>query len=225
MTGILYLALTVALYFLCRRLYMRWPLTVLSPMLTCPGALILILVTAGVPYPRYIAGAHWLTAFLQPATVAFAIPLYRHRRLLLRCAAPIACALAAGSVSAIWSSFGLAQAAHLGRTVALSLAPRSVTTPIAMQISQAIGGNPVLTSVFVLWTGILGATVGPWLIRILRIRSPIGQGILMGMGAHGIGTNRAFAFGLEAGTASTLAMVLAALLGVLLTPLLLRLWP
>ncbi|MCL6631785.1 MAG: LrgB family protein [Alicyclobacillus herbarius] len=223
-TAASFLALTVGLYGLCRKIHRRWPYTLLSPMLTCLVATLLVLALCHIPYATYMSGAHWLTALLQPATVAFAVPLYRHRHALLRHAPTIALALLVGSVTAICTSFGLAKVVHLGQTVAISMAPRSITTPIAIQIAQTIGGNPVLTATFVICTGILGSILGPWLIRILRIQSPLGRGILFGMGAHGIGTSKAFEFGSEEGTFSTLAMVLAALLGVLAAPLLLRLW-
>ncbi|SFU34397.1 LrgB family protein [Alicyclobacillus macrosporangiidus] len=219
--SILSIPLTVSIHAACRRVYRRWRWPLLSPMLTSLVLLAGLLVLLRMPYPRYMAGAHWLSSLLQPATVAFAVPLYRHRRALLDHAPAIGAGLLCGSVMAVISSIGLAHLAGLGDGVARSLAPRSITTPVAMAVAKQIGGNPVLTAVFVIATGILGILVGPWLTRILRLRTPVGRGALMGMGAHGIGTARAFEMGSQEGTLSSLSMVVAALAGVVLIPLLL----
>jgi predicted murein hydrolase (TIGR00659 family) len=220
--AILAVPLTVAIYAACRRIYQRWPWPLLSPMLTSLLFLSGLLKALHIPYSSYMAGAHWLSNLLQPATVAFAVPLYRHRRALCTYAPSLAAGLLIGSVISVVSSITLAHVAGLPDEVVRSLAPRSITTPVAMVVSQSIGGNPVLTAVFVIGTGILGILIGPWLARMLRLRTAVGRGTLMGMGAHGIGTARAFEMGPEEGTLSSLSMVVAALAGVILVPLLFR---
>ncbi|MCL6598669.1 MAG: LrgB family protein [Alicyclobacillus macrosporangiidus] len=219
---VLSIAATVAVYVFCRRIYRRWPYILLSPMLTSVLVMIGLLVVLRVPYATYMTGGQWLSDLLQPATVAFAVPLYRHRQVLVRHAPAIAAGLTFGSILAVVSSVALAHVAGLPASLARSLAPRSITTPVAMAIAQTMGGNPVLAAVFVLCTGILGVLVGPWLVRVLRLRTPIGRGTLMGMGAHGIGTARAFEMGPQEGTISSLSMVVAALVGVVVIPLLLH---
>jgi predicted murein hydrolase (TIGR00659 family) len=219
------LVATIAVYLVCRRIYRRWPYSLLSPMFTSLLGLILLLTLLRVPYATYMAGAHYLTGLLQPATVAFAIPLYRHRQLLRRHAGTVITCLGVGILTAVASSMALAEWLHLGHRLALSLAPRSITTPVAIGISQVIGGNPVLTAVFVILTGMTGILIGPLLIRAVGIRSAFAKGALMGMGAHGIGTSKAFEFGPAEGTISSLSMVMAALMGVFLTPWIVTHWP
>ncbi|MCL6516111.1 MAG: LrgB family protein [Alicyclobacillus sp.] len=215
-------AATVAVFWVCRAVYRRWTYTLLSPMLTSVLGVIGLLLVLRVPYPAYMTGGHWLSALLQPATVAFAVPLYRHREALIRHARALLTGLTLGSVMAVISSLEFARATGLPGAVVRSLAPRSITTPVAMSIAQATDANPVLAAVFVLCTGILGVLIGPWLVRLLRLRTFIGRGALMGMGAHGIGTARAFEMGPQEGTISSLSMVVAALAGVVIIPLLLR---
>ncbi|WP_040952619.1 LrgB family protein, partial [Gorillibacterium massiliense] len=99
-----------------------------------------------------------------------------------------------------------------------SLAPRSVTTPIAMEISNMMGANATLTAVFVIITGLFGFLVGPAVIRLLRVKSTVAQGMLMGMSSHGVGTSKAFELSEEVGTASSVAMVLAAVITFMLAP-------
>lgn len=209
---------TIAVYLLCRALYRRHPLVWLTPILTSFLMLTLLIEWSHFPYRSYSRGAQWLTDMLQPATVAFAVPLYRHFDILRRHAVAIITSLLAGSATGIATSAGLAIALHLGRQTALTLAPRSVTTPIAMDISRQIGGLPDLTAVCVILTGITGALLGPWLIRRLHIRSSVARGALFGMGAHGIGTAKAFETSQEVGAISSLSMVLGACLTLVLAP-------
>ncbi|KPV45101.1 LrgB family protein [Alicyclobacillus ferrooxydans] len=211
---------TILVFLLSQRVYRRWRFVLLQPMLTSFLAVVIILLLTHIPYNTYMKGSQYLTDALQPATVAFAIPFYRNFALFRRHVKNILLSIASGSLIAIITSVELARWFDLGGTIAHSIAPRSVTTPIAMEISQNIGGVPVLTATFVLMTGIIGILVGPQLIRWLGIRSPIGQGTLMGMGAHGIGTARAFEESHEAGTIASLSMILAGCMTVVLMPLL-----
>jgi len=221
MTGVIaFLALigTISVYLACKWLYRRFHWLWLTPILTSFVILTLLVITLRLPYRTYDADAKWLTAMLQPATVAFAIPLYRHFSLLRKHATTILVSLTTGAATSILTSIALSLLWHLGARTALTLAPRSVTTPIAMDISQQIGGIPDLTAVCVIFTGITGAIAGPWLMTVLRLRSTVARGSLFGMGAHGIGTARAFEFSQEVGAMSSLAMVLGACLTLLLAP-------
>lgn len=222
MTAMLALLVTVAVYILSKWLYRRIHVVMLSPVLSGFLMVVLILLVTHTSYPAYMSGGKYLTEALQPATVAFAIPLYRNFHILKKYALSILLSLTAGSLTAILTSIWLAKWFNLGMPIVRSIAPRSVTTPIAMEISHSIGGIPVLTAVFVIFTGITGLVVGPGLIRLLKVRSSIGKGTLMGMGAHGIGTARAFEDGPEEGSIASLSMVLAGCITILLTPLLMH---
>ncbi|WP_076347563.1 LrgB family protein [Alicyclobacillus vulcanalis] len=216
------LASTLICYAACKALYRRVHVVFLNPMITSLVALILFLHFAHLSYHVYDASAKWLTSFLGPATVAFAVPLHRHFPVLKAHWPEFLASLALGSATGIAGSVLLARVFGLNRAVVTSIAPRSVTTPIAMDISQAIGGIPTLTAVFVILTGITGVMVGPWLLRLLRLQSPVARGALFGMGSHGIGTARAFEYGAMEGTCSSLAMIVAAFLTLALAPVLMR---
>lgn len=216
--GLFCLVLTIGLYVGAKWCYQRKPSTYLSPLLVAPIAIVAVLLTVHIPYGSYDAGAKWLTAMLQPATVAFAIPLYKHFSLLKKHAMQIVASVLVGSVVAIVSSALLAKWLHLNMQMVDSLIPRSVTTPIAMGVSQLIGGIPAVTAVFVIITGLLGAVMGPVIIRLLRIENEIARGVMLGTSAHGAGTSKAFEYGSVAGTISSVAMILTALVTLCTVP-------
>ncbi|WP_206830343.1 LrgB family protein [Alicyclobacillus fructus] len=215
---VLGILLTLACYAACKWLYRRVHVVWLNPMITSLVAIVALLRIAHISYAAYDMSARWLTAFLGPATVAFAVPLYRHFPVLKAHWPEFLLSLTFGSATGITGSVLLARLLRLNHIVVTSVAPRSVTTPIAMDISQAIGGIPTLTAVFVILTGITGVIVGPWLLRLLRLQSPVARGALFGMGSHGIGTARAFEYGAMEGTCSSLAMIVAAFITLALAP-------
>lgn len=212
------LLLTVIVYCLCKAAYTRWHAVYLHPILTSLVVLICGLSASHVPYHAYAGGTQVLTDMLGPATVAFAVPLYKHFALLKQHAVEIVTGLLAGSLIAVATSVGFARLAGLGPMILDSIAPRSVTTPIAMAVSTRVGGTAVLTSVFVMITAFVGLVVGPLAISLFRIHSPVARGMLLGMGAHGIGTTRAFEIGSLEGTFASLSMVIAAIMTVGLAP-------
>ncbi|KIL40273.1 LrgB [Gordoniibacillus kamchatkensis] len=209
---------TILIYMLSKRLYRRKPLLLLSPLITTPAALVILLVTTGTPFGSYNAGAHWLSDMLGPATVAFAVPLSKHFDLIKKHAAEILASVLAGSAAAVASSFWMAEALHLNKQLIYSLLPHSVTTPIAMNVSETIGGIPTITAVAVMMTGIFGSVAGPAVIRLCNIRGDIARGILLGTSSHGAGTSKAFEFSSVSGTVSSISMILAAVVTLAITP-------
>ena len=195
-----------------------------NPVLIAVTALVSLLLATGTPYQTYFDGAQFVHFLLGPATVALAIPLYVHFRRVKAMLLPIVVGLVAGSLTAAFSALLVAKA--LGASVAtqLSLAPKSVTTPIAMGIAERIGGLPSLTAVLVITTGILGAVAGRYLFDALGVRDPAIRGFATGVTAHGIGTARAFQESEQAGAFSALAMGLNGLLTAMLLPVLLPLF-
>ncbi|MDQ5907614.1 MAG: LrgB family protein, partial [Pseudomonadota bacterium] len=147
-----------------------------NPVLIAVTALVALLLATGTPYQTYFDGAQFVHFLLGPATVALAIPLYVHFRRVKAMLLPIVVGLIAGSLTAAFSALLVAKA--LGASVAtqLSLAPKSVTTPIAMGIAERIGGLPSLTAVLVITTGILGAVAGRYLFDALGVRDPAIRG-------------------------------------------------
>lgn len=185
-------------------------------------ALALGLRWTGTPYETYFGSARGLHFLLGPATVALAVPLVREWPRLKRLAWPVAAGLLAGNLSAIFSAVLLVKLLGGGRVLWLSMAPKSVTTPIAMGISERIGGLPSLTAGLVVLTGVLGALLGPWLLDRLGIQDPALRGTAMGVAAHGIGTAVSHQESPEAGAFAGLAMALSGLLTALCLPWLLR---
>ncbi|SDM56411.1 TIGR00659 family protein [Paenibacillus jilunlii] len=221
MTGLLLLVLTVAVYLLAKRIYASSSKMYASPLIITPLLIISFLLLTGIPYESYNAGGKWLTDLLQPATIAFAIPLHKNFKVLKKHAAEIAAGVLSGTVMAVLSSMLLAKWMHLSGDLATSLVPRSVTTPIAMSISQSIGGVPSITAVFVILTGVLGTLMGPSVLRLFRIDNEIARGVSLGTAAHGTGTSKAFELSSLTGTISSIAMILTALLSIGLAPALL----
>jgi predicted murein hydrolase (TIGR00659 family) len=182
--------------------------------------LIAVLTLTGTSYETYFDGAQFVHFLLGPATVALAIPLYDNLRIVRRSVVPLAVALAAGSVTAIVSAVAIAWLLGADPVTLKSLAAKSVTTPIAMAISERIGGLPSLTAVFVLLTGVTGGMIVTPLMNLIRVRDGRAVGLAAGVAAHGVGTARAFQVGELAGTFAGTAMALNGLLTAILAPLL-----
>ncbi|MGH8629403.1 MAG: LrgB family protein, partial [Burkholderiales bacterium] len=159
---------------------------------------------------------------LGPATVALAVPLYFNFSKLRRLWLPLSVGLVAGSLTAALSAVGIAWLFDASAQTLLALAPKSATAPVAMGITEKLGGPPSLTAILVVSTGILGAIMGPAILNLLRVRDPAVRGFSIGTTSHGIGTARAFQESEEAGAFSGLAMGLTALVSALILPPLLR---
>jgi predicted murein hydrolase (TIGR00659 family) len=205
---------TVALYAVCKWGYHRKPIIWLSPVVVTPLILIVWLKGWGIPYAQYHQGTKWLTDLLQPATVAFAVPMYRYLPILKKHGRVIVTSVGVGTFAAIISTLYLSVVVRIDRMITLSLIPRSVTTPIAMEAAKIVGGVPSLTAAFVSVTGVIGYVSAPYLIRLLHIRNPIAQGVMIGTAAHGIGTSKAFELHEQVGTVSSLSMIVAGLVTV-----------
>lgn len=198
-----------------------------SPPLANPVLLSVLLITpvlwlTRTEYSAYFEGAQFIHFLLGPATVALAVPLWDNRATISKSVAPIILALLAGSTVAAGSTILLARAFGLPMEVLLSLAPKSTTAPVALGISESVGGLPALTAVLVILTGIIGAVVVTPLMNLLRISDWRARGFAVGLAAHGIGTARAFQVNPVAGAYAGIAMALNALLTSLIVPGLVR---
>ncbi len=221
---LLWLTVTLAVYLAGQWLFQRsGGRALFNPVALAITLLVGILLATGTPYATYFQGAQFIHFLLGPATVALAIPLYLHWERVRRLLVPILAGLLAGSLTAILSAIGLAALLGASPRTLLSLAPKSVTTPVAMGIAEKIGGLPSLTAVLVILTGVIGAVAAPALLRGLRIHDDAIKGLAIGVAAHGIGTARAFQISTLAGAFAGLAIGLNALLTAVLVPLLARL--
>jgi len=223
-TPLLGLTATLLAYLAAFRIYERTQLNPLAnPVLIAVLLLVALLWVTGTPYATYFEGAQFVHFLLGPATVALAVPLYEQRAQLARLALPLSLGLIAGVLTAVASAVGVAWLFGASRATVLSLAPKSVTTPIAMGIAEKIGGLPSLTAVLVILTGMLGAIIARPLLNLLRVQTHATRGFALGVASHGIGTARAFQVSEEMGAFAGLGMGLTALLTALIVPALLRL--
>jgi predicted murein hydrolase (TIGR00659 family) len=220
MLAILSFFITIFSYVGAKILYGKSKSVFFSPLVICPFILISLIVSFHVSYEAYSTGTQWITDMLQPAMVAFAVPLYKYRTLLKKYALEISAGVFGGSVIAVVSSVIYGKWLNLTPQLLDSLAPRSITTPIAMNISQAIGGLPTMTASFVILTGIVGIVAGPFILKWLPIHHQVSKGMLLGMGAHGAGTAQAYEIGSIEGAIASLTMIVAGLITIMLAPML-----
>ncbi|WP_306132908.1 LrgB family protein [Roseivivax marinus] len=195
----------------------RHPLA--NPVLIAVILLAALLTATGTPYATYFEGAQFVHFMLGPATVALALPLYDNLARVRASLLPMAAALVAGSLTAILSALGIAWALGVRGEVLVSLAPKSATAPVALGVSEAVGGQPSLTAVLVILTGITGAVVATPMLNALGIRDWRARGFAVGVAAHGIGTAQAFRVHSTAGAFSGIGMGLNAVLTAILAPL------
>lgn len=218
---LLWLTATLVAYGLGDRAFRaagRRPLV--NPVLLAVALLAVLLRLTGTPYATYFEGAQFVHFMLGPATVALAVPLHANLPRIRATAVPMLAALLAGSLTAMGSAVGIAAALGARPETLLSLLPKSATAPVALGVSEGIGGSPTLTAVLVILTGITGAVVATPLLNLLRIRDWRARGFATGVAAHGIGTARAFQVNDTAGAFAAVGMGLNALLTALLAPLL-----
>lgn len=199
----------------------RHPLV--NPVLVAVVAVAALLWATGTAYRTYFDGAQFVHFLLGPATVALGVPLTRNWATVTRNLLPMLAALAAGAVTAIASAVGLALLAGVPRDVLVSLAPKSVTAGVAMAISESLQGEPALTAVLVILTGIIGAVMVTPLMNAMGVKDYAARGFSVGLASHGIGTARAFTVDPVAGTFAGIAMGLNAVVTALIAPLVLKL--
>ena len=193
-----------------------------NPVLIAVAFLAVLLQLTGTSYNTYFEGAKFVHFMLGPATVALAIPLYLNLSHIKQAALPMAAALVTGSLSAMLSAVGIGSAFGLDAEILLALIPKSATAPVALGVSEAIGGSPSMTAVFVITTGITGAIIATPLLNLLGITDWRARGFAVGVASHGIGTARAFQVNETAGAFSGIGMGLNALLTALIAPLVAR---
>jgi len=222
-TPLLWLVVTLGAYVIADRISQalgRHPLC--NPVLMSVATVALVLWATGTSYPVYFEGAKFVHFLLGPATVALAIPLFENRRIVLRAIVPMAAALIVGSLTAIVSAVALAQMFDMPRSILVSLAPKSVTAPVGMGITETLGGDPALTAILIMLTGVIGSVMVTPLMNALHMKDWRARGFAVGLASHGIGTARAFQVNSLAGTFAGIAMGLNALVTALLLPLVLK---
>ena len=219
----LLLALTFGAFALFKELQRRTGWVLLNPIVLTIASLILFLKLTDISYETYQAGGQLIEFWLKPAVVALGVPLYLQLKMIKKQLLPILLSQLVGCLVGIVSVVGVAKLLGATPDVICSLAPKSVTTPIAMEVSHATGGIPSLTAAVVVLVGLFGAVFGFKILTLGRIKSPIAQGLSMGTASHAIGTSAAMEVSRKYGAYASLGLTLNGILTAILAPVLLRL--
>ena len=212
------LAFTLGIYVGAGWVYQKTKFALLHPVLVTIAVIIALLLIFKIDYLTYQKGSHLIDFMLGPSVVALGYALYTQIASIKEHAVSILTALFVGSITGIGSVLILAKILGSSHILAVTLAPKSVTTPIAMAISERFGGIPSLTAVVVIAIGIVGGIAGPWVLRILKVDSKIAIGLALGASAHGLGTARAMELGAIEGAIGGLAIGIMGLMTALIAP-------
>lgn len=209
---------TVASYFFSQALYKHIKITLLIPVVVATALIIITLLLFNISYETYMIGGKWIHLLLGPAVVSLAYPLYEQRHLLKRLAFPILCGSLTGAVLGIVTGLFFARLFELDDELIYSVIPKSVTTPVAMDVSESLGGISSLAAVFVIIAGVFGAVFGRLIFHLFKLKKPVAKGVALGSASHAIGTAYAFEHSELEGSISTIAMIVSAVFVSILAP-------
>ena len=219
----LLLALTFGVFAMFKGLQKKTGWVLLNPILFTIAALILFLKLSGISYETYNEAGELIAFWLKPAVVALGVPLYLQLEIIKKQWLPILLSQLVGCLVGVISVVLIAKGLGASPDVICSLAPKSVTTPIAMEVSNATGGIPSLTAAVVVMVGLFGAVFGFKVLDMGRVKSPIAQGLSMGTASHAIGTSAAMEVSRKYGAYASLGLTLNGILTAILAPMVLRL--
>lgn len=195
---------------------------ILNPLLIGIILTIGVLLALGIDFETYNIGAKYITFLIAPTTVALMVELYKNLNILKKDIVPILVGIVVGSITAIASTLVLCKLLGINEKLATAFLPHSVTTAIGMPLSEQYGGNPTLTVITIMITGIIGAVFGPSILKMIKIKSPVARGIAMGTASHAVGTSKANEMGEVEGAMSGLSIGIAGLVTVVLMPIALK---
>jgi predicted murein hydrolase (TIGR00659 family) len=207
--------ITVLVYSIALALHRRWRW--MHPLLITCGVLIVLLRVTRIPYAAYNHGGEIISFFLGPATIALGVPFYKQSRRIGRHVLPIVLSVTIGAATGLSTAWAFVKLAHGSDEVARSMLPKSVTTPISIELSRQLGGTPELSAVFTVLAGLIGSVVGPMILRAFGVRRDIPLGLAMGTSAHGIGTARVVQESELQGGSAGFAMALAGIVTAILS--------
>ncbi|MFP7168845.1 LrgB family protein [Terribacillus sp. 7520-G] len=210
---------TVGVYVAAGKLYKRFPYPFFIPVITTTAVLIILLLLCNMSYEDYMVGGKWINALLGPGVVALAYPLYNNRKILLQNIAPILSGVCIGALFGMSSGIVFVELLGSSHDLIVSVIPKSITTPVALQLTDTLGGIPSMTAIFVMIAGISGVVIGPLILKWVRVHSFVGKGIALGSASHALGTARTMEYGELAVSMSSVSMTLSALLGSVFGPI------
>ena len=203
--------LTVILYLISRKVFLYTKNPIFNPVLLSTTVIIIVLHYTGITFEQYQPGKDIMTFLLGPATVALALPLYLNRNVLRQALFPILLGICLGALSTLTAAVLLAKVSGLDSLIITSIAPKSITAPIAIEISRLTGGDPAIAVAFVVFTGTFGSIVGASVLSFCKITNPIARGLALGVTSHGQGTATILQEGPLQGAMAGVAMAVAAI--------------
>lgn len=215
---LLSIIITIGAYFLSKIVGKKYPSPFTTPVFFSTALIIILLLSMGVSYDDYTIAKDIMTFLLGPATVALAVPLYKNRLIIKKHSGPAFVGIVLGTMSTILAAVLLTKLLDLSNEILASVSVKSVTVPVAVEITSIIGGDPALAAAFVVATGILGTMIGPWLMNVTKIDHPISRGLALGTISHGQGTAQAATEGELQGAVAGVAMGLAAIFTAIAVP-------
>lgn len=210
---------TLVLFIAFNKLYLKVGHPLLLPILTATCTVIIVLLVFNIPYETYMEGGQWISKMLGPAVVALAYPLYTQREIIYKYKYSILISIVFALCAGAASVFTLLKISGAEESFLLTALPKSLTTPVAMQVSESIAGVPPLTVVLVMIAGFTGAFLGSTMFKIFNINSAISRGVAMGSASHGVGLTKLKEYGEEDLSIGSLAMGLSAVFGAFIIPL------
>lgn len=203
-------------------LYKKTKFPLFNPLLISQTLIILFLMRFQISFEDYNKGGQLISFFLTPATVILAVPLYKQINLLRENALPIITGITVGSICGMLSILFMSKLFHLDKELISSLVPKSITTPIGVEISKQLGGIPAVTVAAIIFTGILGSIIAPHTCKLFKIHDKVAQGIAIGTSSHAVGTSKAIEMGETEGAMSGLSIGVAGLITVVLAPIIFK---
>lgn len=201
------------------KIHRKYPYPFLLPILTTTIVIVVALLVFDIPFSEYMEGGKYIQHLLGPAVVALAYPLYNQRRLIMKFKYTILSGIFIAMISGLISVFGMLKLMGMETNLILTSLPKSLTTPVAMQVSETIGGIAPLTAVFVMVAGFTGAIFGPAVYKYTKVTSSIGRGISMGSASHGVGVSKLKDYGEEDLSVGSISMGLSAVIGAVICPI------
>jgi len=212
------ISITAGAYALSLVVRKRYSSPLTTPVLFSTIIVTAVLLMTGLSFQDYGPAKRVMTFLLGPATVALALPLYKNRQIFFRNLVPAVCGLLAGSLGTMLTAGVVAHAFAFAPVLGASISIKSATVPIAVEIASVIHGDPALTAIFVVVTGMIGAAFGPWLMDYLHITHPLSRGLALGTISHGQGTAQAATESEFTGAVAGVAMGLGAICTSLAAP-------
>ena len=206
-------------YWVATKIRKKFSYPIFNPLLISAIITITILIIFDIDFETYNQGAKFITMLLTPSTVCLAVPLYKQIRILIKYLDAILISIFAGAIAGMFSIFIMCLLMKADPTIYYSLLPKSITTAIAIGVADKIGGISTITVGIVIVTGILGAIIAKSIFKLFRIKHPVAIGLSLGNGAHAIGTAKAIEFGEIEGAMSSLSIVIAGLITVIVAPI------